>query len=145
VNNVRAAHPAARTFLIDCVLHVAVRRSPGSISSHWVRGPIWDGFWMLSALWLAHGYSDPESSPLDLFYFALTALFWIGHRLCSTDLRASASCCIANSDRFMDFEWDGRLHGPVPFVIYGSRSRLRAGARARFPWQTALLGWKMIS
>jgi hypothetical protein len=48
---------------------------------------------MLSALWLApivfwlaHGYSDPESSPLDLFYFALTALFWIGHRLCSTYL-----------------------------------------------------------
>jgi len=48
---------------------------------------------MLSALWvapnifwLAHGYSDPESSPLDSFYFALTALFWIGHRLCSTYL-----------------------------------------------------------
>lgn len=37
-------------------------------------------------LWLAHGYSDPESSPLDSFYFALTALFWIGHRLCSTYL-----------------------------------------------------------
>ncbi len=34
--------------------------------------------------WLAHGYSDPESSPLDLLYFGLTALFWIGHRLCST-------------------------------------------------------------
>jgi hypothetical protein len=62
-------------------------------SSTWVRGPVWDGFWMLSALWLApivlwlaHGYSDPESSPLDLFYFALTALFWIGHRLSSTYL-----------------------------------------------------------
>jgi hypothetical protein len=38
------------------------------------------------ALWLAHGYSDPESSPLDLLYFGLTALFWIGHRLCSTYL-----------------------------------------------------------
>jgi hypothetical protein len=37
-------------------------------------------------LWLAHGYSDPESSPLDMFYFGLTALFWIGHRLCSTYL-----------------------------------------------------------
>jgi hypothetical protein len=37
-------------------------------------------------LWLAHGYSDPQSSPLDSFYFALTALFWIGHRLCSTYL-----------------------------------------------------------
>src|SRR5512133_3633136 len=59
----------------------------------WVRGPLWDGFWMLSALWLApivlllaHGYSNPESSPLDLFYFGLTALFWVGHRLSSTYL-----------------------------------------------------------
>src|SRR4030095_5314926 len=62
-------------------------------SSAWVRGPIWDGFWILSALWLApivlwlaHGYSNPESSPLDLLYFGLTALFWIGHRLSSTYL-----------------------------------------------------------
>jgi TonB family protein len=62
-------------------------------SSRWVRGPLWDGFWMLSALWLApivlwlaHGYSNPESSPLDLLYFGLTALFWIGHRLSSTYL-----------------------------------------------------------
>jgi hypothetical protein len=59
--------------------------------SPWVRGPVWDGVWMLNALWLvplalwlAHGYSDPESGPLDLFYCGLTALFWIGHRLCST-------------------------------------------------------------
>jgi hypothetical protein len=62
-------------------------------SSPWVRGPVWDGFWILSALWLApiviwlaHGYSNPESSPLDLLYFGLTALFWIGHRLSSTYL-----------------------------------------------------------
>jgi TonB family protein len=48
---------------------------------------------MLSAIWLApivlllaHGYSNPESSPLDLLYFGLTALFWIGHRLSSTYL-----------------------------------------------------------
>jgi hypothetical protein len=60
-------------------------------SSAWVRGPVWDGVWMLNslwlvplALWLSHGYSDPASSPLDLLYFGLTALFWIGHRLCST-------------------------------------------------------------
>jgi TonB family protein len=64
-----------------------------SSSLPWVRGPLWDGFWMLSALWLApiilclaHGYSNPESSPLDLLYFGLTALFWIGHRLSSTYL-----------------------------------------------------------
>ena len=37
-------------------------------------------------LWLAHGYADPESSPLDLLYFGLTALFWLGHRFCSTYL-----------------------------------------------------------
>src|SRR5437762_13054933 len=61
--------------------------------SAWVRGPIWDGFWMLNALWLApiilwlsHGYSNPETSPLDLLYFGLTAFFWIGHRLSSTYL-----------------------------------------------------------
>jgi hypothetical protein len=61
--------------------------------SPWVRGPVWEGFWMLSALslapivlWLAHGYSNPKSSPLDLLYFGLTALFWIGHRLSSTYL-----------------------------------------------------------
>src|SRR5712671_6948167 len=60
-------------------------------SSTWVRGPAWDALWMLNALWLvpiawwlAHGYSKPESSPLDMVYFGLTALFWIGHRLCST-------------------------------------------------------------
>jgi hypothetical protein len=60
-------------------------------SSTWVRGPVWDGVWMLNALWLmplvlwlAHGYSDPESSPLNIFYLGLTSLFWIGHRLCST-------------------------------------------------------------
>ncbi len=67
-----------------------VRKWP---SLPWVRGPLWDGFWILSALWLApivlllaRGYSNPESSPLDLLYFGLTALFWIGHRLSSTYL-----------------------------------------------------------
>src|SRR4030095_3518789 len=62
-------------------------------SSAWVRGPVWDGFWMLSALWLApillllvHRHSKPASRPLDLLYFRLTALFWIGHRLSSAYL-----------------------------------------------------------
>jgi hypothetical protein len=64
---------------------------PATAPSPWVRGPAWDGVWMLSALWvaplalwLAHGYANSESSPLDLLYFGLTALFWIGHRLGST-------------------------------------------------------------
>jgi len=59
--------------------------------STWVRGPVWDGVWILNALWLvplalwlSRGYSNPESSPLDTFYAAVTALFWIGHRLGST-------------------------------------------------------------
>jgi hypothetical protein len=44
-----------------------------------------NALWLVpGAIWLAHGYSDLESSPLDVFYFGLTALFWIGHRLCSS-------------------------------------------------------------
>jgi hypothetical protein len=48
---------------------------------------------MLSALWLApisfwlfFRYSDAEKSPLDVLFFGLTALFWIGHRLSSSYL-----------------------------------------------------------
>lgn len=66
-------------------------KSTTSRSSAWVRSPVWDWVWMLNALWLVplaiwltHGSSDSESSSLDLLYFGLTALFWIGHRLCST-------------------------------------------------------------
>lgn len=68
-------------------------RLHASVRSPWLRGAIWDGFWMQSALWLApialwlaYGYSDPAKSPLDLLYFGLTALFWIGHRMSSTYL-----------------------------------------------------------
>jgi hypothetical protein len=56
-----------------------------------VRSPVWDGVWILNALWLvpialvlSHGYVDAKNSSLDVFYFGLTALFWIGHRLGST-------------------------------------------------------------
>src|SRR6478672_7673425 len=61
--------------------------------SPWVRGPVWDSVWMLSALWLvpvawwlSRGDIDPEDGPLDLLYFGLTALFWLGHRVSSTYL-----------------------------------------------------------
>jgi len=61
--------------------------------SLWVRNPAWDGFWIFSALWLTpivlwlfDVYSDAEFSPLDLLYFGITALFWIGHRLSSSYL-----------------------------------------------------------
>lgn len=77
---------------IEIARVAAARGLPGA-RSPWVRGPVWDGFWMLSALWLApivlwlaYGHDDPESGPLDLLYFGLTALFWLGHRFCSTYL-----------------------------------------------------------
>jgi hypothetical protein len=48
---------------------------------------------MLSALWLvpvawwlSRGDADPEEGSLDLLYFGLTALFWLGHRVSSTYL-----------------------------------------------------------
>jgi hypothetical protein len=55
----------------------------------WVRGAVWDAVWMHSALWLLplvlwFAYSGHTSGPLDILYFGLTALFWIGHRLSST-------------------------------------------------------------
>ena len=57
----------------------------------WVRGPLWDAFWLQSAFWLAplalllaRGYEDPGESPLDALVFVLTALFWLGHRFGST-------------------------------------------------------------
>jgi len=68
----------------------STRAAGGENTSLWVCGPAWDGVWMLNALWLAplvlwlaRGAADPESSPVDALYLATTALFWIGHRLCS--------------------------------------------------------------
>ncbi len=62
-------------------------------ASPWVRGPAWDSVWILNALWLlpiawwlSRGYDNPEEGPLDLMYFGLTALFWIGHRVSSAYL-----------------------------------------------------------
>ncbi|HUO92072.1 MAG TPA: hypothetical protein VMU22_04080 [Rhizomicrobium sp.] len=47
--------------------------------------------WILNALWLlpmvlwfADGKTNPAAGPLDILYFGVTALFWIGHRLSST-------------------------------------------------------------
>ena len=56
--------------------------------SLWLRGPLWDALFMQNALWLvpvvlvlAAGQANPAAGPLDGLYFAITALFWIGHRL----------------------------------------------------------------
>ena len=61
---------------------------PAQRPSPWVHSPAWDGVWMLSALWLvplalllANGQANAGAGPLDTLYFAITALFWIGHRL----------------------------------------------------------------
>jgi len=52
---------------------------------------MWDGAWMLSALWLAplvlwlsSGPGDPRSGPLDSLYLVLTAGLWLAHRVGST-------------------------------------------------------------
>ena len=62
-------------------------------SQPWVRGPLWDGFWILNGLWLAplllwlaDGAEDPFASPADHVYLVLTLLFWIGHRVGSSYL-----------------------------------------------------------
>jgi len=45
---------------------------------------MFSALWLVPlTLWLSYGYFDPEESPLDTLYFAITALFWIGHRLSS--------------------------------------------------------------
>jgi len=57
----------------------------------WVRGPLWDLFWLHGGLWLAPlavalsiGWTDPGDSPAHIAYLVLAALFWIGHRFSST-------------------------------------------------------------
>ena len=59
--------------------------------STYIRAPWWDGFWVLSFLWLlplalllADGHADPYRSPVDSLYFVLSIGFWIGHRVSST-------------------------------------------------------------
>ena len=60
-------------------------------SSPWVRGPVWDLFWLHGGLWLAPlavltslGWEHPDDSPAHIVYLVLAALFWIGHRFSST-------------------------------------------------------------
>jgi hypothetical protein len=63
------------------VARAAARPSP------WVRGPVWDAVFIQNALWLLPvvlWLAQVRAGALDAFYFALTALFWIGHRLTST-------------------------------------------------------------
>jgi hypothetical protein len=55
-------------------------------ASPWVRGPVWDAVFVQNALWLVPLALVLAAAParLDALYFAITALFWIGHRLGST-------------------------------------------------------------
>src|SRR4029453_18209430 len=57
----------------------------------WIPGPSWVLPSLLSAVWLvplvlalSTGPGDPADGPLDVLFFALTALFWLGHRVGST-------------------------------------------------------------
>jgi len=59
----------------------------------WVRSPLWDGFWMLSGLWLAllvwvltRGDGEAGFARVDALYLVLSLAFWIGHRVSSTYL-----------------------------------------------------------
>jgi len=63
----------------------------GTARGPWIHGRAWDALWIQSALWLAplalllaNGYDNLDDSPLDVLVFALTALFWLGHRFGST-------------------------------------------------------------
>ena len=54
----------------------------------WIRRPGWDLACLLSAVWLvplvlvlSAGPGDPADGPLDTLFFALTTLFWLGHRV----------------------------------------------------------------
>jgi len=62
-------------------------------SGAWVRSPAWDGFWILSTLWLApivwwtaRGANHPRDSDFYWVYLVVTLFFWIGHRVSSTYL-----------------------------------------------------------
>ena len=57
----------------------------------WVRGPLWDLFWLQGGVWLAPlavaaswGWPSGDDSPAGMVYLLLSALFWIGHRFSST-------------------------------------------------------------
>ena len=56
--------------------------------SAWIRSPAFDGFFLLSGLWLPAlvlalwaGRPDPTTGPVGALYLGLTATLWIGHRL----------------------------------------------------------------
>src|SRR6185437_5326563 len=53
--------------------------------SLWVRGPLWDAMFLQSALWLLPLvlWLGRGARALDMLIFAVTALFWIGHRFTS--------------------------------------------------------------
>jgi hypothetical protein len=77
--------------MTNAITPFVVMESAPARNSPWVRGPLWDSVWMLNAvwllplaLWLSRGDSGAATGPLDVLYFAVTALFWIGHRLSST-------------------------------------------------------------
>jgi hypothetical protein len=63
---------------------ILVRAAPSR--SPWVGGPLWDLAFLHCALWLLPLalLLAQNSTALDALYFAITALFWIGHRIGST-------------------------------------------------------------
>lgn len=60
--------------------HDPLRGCPGA---PWLRSPAWDGFWMLSGLWLLLPIAllAGRPQPLTLALLGATGLFWISHRI----------------------------------------------------------------
>jgi hypothetical protein len=102
----------------------AGRRAP------WVRGPLWDLAILQSALWLVPLalLLARSSAALDALYFAITALFWIGHRLASAWLayatEAYRPLLRAQPVRFLI----------VPFVVALGCFALLLPPDAALPW-----------
>ncbi len=82
-------------------------------------------------LWLARGYADAAKSPVDTFYFAVTILFWIGHRIGSTWL---AWCTTAYRPLLRSSPV--RFVG-VPALVAAACFGLLLPADAALPWTRA--------
>jgi hypothetical protein len=72
-------------------------------TSVWLRGPLWDGFWLLSGLWLFPLVLALGVIPNGVAAFLLlaTALLWLAHRF---GTMYSAFCCPA----YRELVWEQR-------------------------------------
>ncbi|MBF2053719.1 MAG: hypothetical protein IGS03_09690 [Candidatus Sericytochromatia bacterium] len=62
-----------------------------SAPSPWLRSPAWDGFWLLSGLWLPVLLLLLPDGPAQLLILGLTLCGWLAHRFASVWLALSAA------------------------------------------------------